>query len=56
MKRGLSIWQLPILTVADRSGSRHIRRLPDRADQTLERAMLPLVPADNVLCSDGAQR
>lgn len=52
MMRGLSKWQLPILTVADRGGARLFQRLPDRKSATLERAMDPLVPADAVLCSD----
>jgi transposase-like protein len=53
MMRGLSRWQLPILTVADRGGSRLFRRLPNRKSATVERAMNPLVPGDAVLCSDG---
>ncbi len=53
MMRGLSRWQLPILTVADRGGSRLFRRLPNRKSATVERAMKPLVPGDAVLCSDG---
>jgi transposase-like protein len=55
MMRGLSKWQLPILTVADRSGARQFQRLPNRQDKTLEQAILPLVPVDAVLCSDGAR-
>ncbi len=54
MMRGLSRWQLPILTVADRGGARLFQRLPNRKGATLERAMRPLVPGDAVLCSDGA--
>ncbi|MEQ9240640.1 IS1595 family transposase [Roseovarius indicus] len=54
MMRGLSKWQLPILTVADRRVARLVRRLPNRKSVTLERAMTPLMPADAVLCSDGA--
>ncbi|MFD2741475.1 IS1595 family transposase [Sulfitobacter aestuarii] len=53
MMRGLSRWQLPILTVADRGGSRLFQRLPNRKSATVERAMNPLVPGDAVLCSDG---
>lgn len=53
MMRGLSRWQLPILTVADRGGARLFRRLPNRKSVTVERAMKPLVPGDAVLCSDG---
>ncbi|SPJ25909.1 hypothetical protein PAA8504_03761 [Palleronia abyssalis] len=41
MMRGLSRWQLPILTVADRGGSRLFRRLPNRKSATVERAMNP---------------
>ena len=54
MMRGLSKWQLPILTVADRGGPRLFERLPNRKNATLERAMKPMVPQDAVLCSDGA--
>lgn len=53
MMRGLSKWQLPILTVADRGGSCLFQRLPNRKGATVERAMTPLVPDDAVLCSDG---
>ncbi|SFG55612.1 Transposase [Palleronia marisminoris] len=54
MMPGLSRWQLPILTVADRGGARLFQRLPNRKSATLKRAMKPLVPGDAVLCSDGA--
>lgn len=54
MMRGLSQWQLPILTVADRGGARLFRRLPNGKSATLESALKPLVPGDAVLCSDGA--
>ena len=37
MMRGVSKWQLPILTVADRGGARLFRRLPNRKGVTLER-------------------
>lgn len=53
MKRGLSSWQLPILTVADRSGTFHFSRLADRKSRPLVRALEPLIPDDVVLCSDG---
>jgi len=53
MMCGLSKWQLPILTVADRGGSYLFQRLSDRKGATVERAMKPLVPGDAVLCSDG---
>ncbi len=36
MMRGLSRWQLPTLTVADRGGSRLFQRLPDRKSATVE--------------------
>jgi hypothetical protein len=53
MMRGLSRWQLPILTVTDRGGSLLFQRLPNPKSATVERAMRPLVPGDAVLCSDG---
>lgn len=53
-KRGLSRWQLPILTVADRSGARFLQRIPDRKPSTIEGCLLPLVPSDAILCSDKA--
>lgn len=53
MMRGLSRWQLPILTVADRGGVSHFARLADRKAATLTRALKPLVPDDVILCSDG---
>jgi len=52
--RGLSKWQLPILTVADRGGARLFQKLPNRKSATLQRAMKRSVPHDAVLCSDGA--
>jgi hypothetical protein len=52
MMRGLSRWQLLILTVADRGGARLFRRLPNRNGATVELAMNPLVPGDAVLYSD----
>lgn len=55
MLRGLSRWQLPILTVADRSGTHLFKRLPNRKIPSFGRALKPLVPADAVLCSDGAK-
>ncbi len=53
--RGLSRWQLSILTVADRDGVSHFGRLANRKTATLTRALKPLVPADVILCSDGAK-
>ncbi|MEP3435292.1 MAG: IS1595 family transposase [Hoeflea sp.] len=52
MMRGLSRWQLPILTVADRGGSHLFQRLPDRRAATIQLAMAPLMPSDAVLCSN----
>ncbi|WGT51395.1 IS1595 family transposase [Thioclava nitratireducens] len=52
--RGLSRWQLPILTVADRGGAKLFQRLANHASATLQDAMTPLVPKDAVLCTDGA--
>lgn len=54
MMWGLSKWQLPILTVADRGRAYLFQRLPNRGSTTPERAMTPLVPGDAVLWSKGA--
>ena len=54
MRRGLSRWQLPILTVADRGGNHLAERIADRRSKTVESALAPLVAADAILCSDGA--
>lgn len=51
MMRGLSKWQLPILTGADRSGAQLFQRLPNRQSATLERPLKPLLPQDAVLYS-----
>jgi transposase-like protein len=53
MLRGLSRWQLPILTVADRSGAQRFQRIPGRSKGAVYTALLPLVAKDSVLCSDG---
>lgn len=53
MMRGLSRWQLAILTVADRGGSLLFQRLPNRTSLTVDRATNPPVPSDAVLRSDG---
>lgn len=53
MLRGLSRWQLPILTVADRSGAQRFQRIPGRSKGEVYTALLPLVAKDAVLCSDG---
>lgn len=52
MQRGLSRWQLPILTVVDRGGAKMAQRIPDRANATIHKALNSVVPADAVLCSD----
>jgi hypothetical protein len=46
MIRGLSRWQLPILTVADRGGARLFQCLAYHKSATVERAMRPLVRSD----------
>lgn len=53
MLRGLSRWQLPILTVADRGGAQRFQRIPGRSKGAIYTALLPLVAQDAVLCSDG---
>lgn len=53
MLRGLSRWQLPILTVADRAGARWFERIPDCEHHTIHRALSPLLVPDAVLCTDG---
>ena len=52
MQRGLSRWQLPILTVVDRGGAKMAQRIPDRANATIQGVLDPVVPTDAVLCSD----
>jgi hypothetical protein len=54
MMRGLSRWQLPILTVANLGEARLFGRLPNSKSATVERAMTHPVPNNAVLCSDGA--
>lgn len=54
MKRGLSQWQLPIITVVDRSGKKLFERIPDCKHTTINRILAPLVPADAELCTDAA--
>lgn len=53
MMRGLSRWQLPILTVADRSGARRFQRVSGRSNGTIQMALAPIVAPDSVLCTDG---
>ncbi len=52
MLRGLSRWQLPILTLADRSGARGMQRIANRRDATIYKALAPCIPKDVILCSD----
>lgn len=52
MLRGLSKWQLPILTVANRSGARCFERIPNRNHSTINRTLSPMLATDAVLCSD----
>lgn len=54
MKRGLSRFQLPILTVMDRSGQLLFERIKNRSVPVIEAALRDLVAPDVVLCSDGA--
>ena len=49
---GLSKWQIPILTLADRAGARHAERLPDRRAQSLVAVLEARIGHDTVLCSD----
>ncbi len=50
---GLSKWQIPILTLADRAGARRAERLPDRRAESLVAVLEAWVEHDAVLCSDG---
>ncbi|WP_317961062.1 IS1595 family transposase [Phaeobacter inhibens] len=52
-KRGLSRWQLPVLTAVDRAGNRYAEHLPDRREQTINNSLLPIICPDAALCSDG---
>ena len=54
MMRGLPRWQLPLLTVVDRSGARRLVRLPDTKHATTDAALSSLLARDVVLCSNGA--
>lgn len=56
MLRGLSRWQLPLLTAADRGGHRLLRRIPDVKEITIEASLLPILAPDAVLCTDRAPR
>jgi transposase-like protein len=50
---GLSKWQIPILTIADRAGGQRAERLPDRRAESLVAVLGTYVRHDAVLCSDG---
>ncbi len=50
---GLSRWQIPVLTLADRTGARHAERLPDRRAESLVSVLEARIRRDAVLCSDG---
>jgi hypothetical protein len=50
---GLSKWQIPVLTLADRAGGRRADMLPDRRADSLVAVLDAHVGADVVLCSDG---
>lgn len=50
---GLSRWQIPVLTLADRAGGRHAEKLPDRRAESLIARLEARVRRDAVLCSDG---
>jgi len=52
-RAGMSKWQIPVLTLADRSGARHAERLSDRRTKTLLAALAARISRDAVLCSDG---
>lgn len=53
MARGLSQWQIPVLTVMDRGGRRLFAPIANRRNRTIEIALAPIVPDDVMLCSDG---
>lgn len=50
---GLSKWQVPVLTLADRAGARRAEMLPDRRAESLIAVLEAHVSRDAVLCSDG---
>lgn len=53
MARGLSQWQIPLLTVMDQGGRRLFPPIANRRNRTIKIALAPIVPDDAVLCSDG---
>ena len=50
---GLSKWQVPVLTLADRAGDRRADMLPDRRAESLVAVLDAHIGTDAVLCSDG---
>lgn len=50
---GLSKWQVPVLTLADRAGARRADMLPDRRAESLVAVLDAHIGNDAVLCSDG---
>lgn len=54
MKRGMSRWQLPLLTITDRSEHRFLERIKNRSIPVIDAALSPVVATDAVLCTDGA--
>ena len=54
MQRGLSRWQLPLLTIADRSGNQYLERIRNRSISEIDAALTPVVASDAILCTDGA--
>ena len=54
MQRGLSRWQLPLLTITDRSGHHYLERVKNRSISVIDVALTPVVDADAILCADGA--
>lgn len=55
MMRGLSRWQIPILTLADRSGARRADIVPGLSFAHIGRVLTRHIAPDSVLCSDKAQ-
>lgn len=53
MKAGVSEWQIPVLTIADRSGARRADVLPNRLEQTRIDIVDAHLGPDPVLCTDG---
>lgn len=53
MQRGLSRWQLPLLTISDRSGKIFLDRIEGRNSAVIEAALAPVIATDAVICTDG---